>query len=215
MHSPDWYAARCGCVTASNAPVLMVDGKTKGIPWGAGAQTYARKLAWQIITGKTRPTYESPIMQRGNDLEPLAIDWYRLATGFDVVHNTMPIPHEVERWIAATPDGIVEGGIGLVQVKCPLEDALIDAWLTDEVPKEYFYQVQFEMWITEAEWCDLLWFDPDFSPMPHGRVIRVDADYDAVARRALAFRDYVLELVETLLSKGSQDVKRKRKSKQA
>ena len=205
MYSPDWYEARRGCVTASNAGLLMVNGKSKGHPWGAGAVSYARRLAHQIVSGKVRVTPSNFAMQRGNDLEAEAIAWYAETTGFEVEHNTTPIPHESEPWIAATPDGIVNHGEGLCQVKCPLEDAMVAAWLATEVDKDYYWQVQFEMWLLGAGWCDLVWYDPDLAgPMPAGRIVRVEADYGKLAERVVPFRDYVLEVARDLLKAGKQ-----------
>jgi putative phage-type endonuclease len=210
-HDPGWYEARRGCVTASNAHLLMVNGKGKSHPWGVAAISYARRLAHQIVSGVVRVTPSNYAMQRGNDLEPEAIAWYAEATGYEVEHNTDPIPNESEPWIAATPDGIVNHGVGLVQVKCPMEEAAVAAWLTDEVDKEYFWQVQFEMWLTGAEWCDLLWYTPELEgPMPAGKIVRVDADYGKLAERVIPFRDYMLGIARELIEAGRRHEHRRK-----
>ena len=69
--SPEWHAARCGVVTASNFKAVLTKGS------GKTRANYMRKLAEEIITGRVAPpAFESEAMQRGVDLEPDARQAY-------------------------------------------------------------------------------------------------------------------------------------------
>lgn len=89
-----------------------------------------------------------------------------------------------------SPDGIATdtrtGEVGLVEVKC-LRSAnhLFKIIETQEVPTDYYAQIQMQMWITNYAWCDFIGYD---SRLPEGLKVftkRVSFDPEYV--------EYVLE----------------------
>ena len=97
-------------------------------------------------------------MKRGNDLEPEGADaaaWlmkYKLGTAGIVVHPRLS-------WIHCSPDRIVLGTKGIVEIKCPAY--CIPSRLKDQdsaKTQQYLMQVQQQMEIMQAEWCDLVFY---------------------------------------------------------
>lgn len=72
--------------------------------------------------------------------------------------------------IGISPDGIVTdtttGEVGLAEVKC-LRSAnhLFKIIETQEVPKDYYDQIQLQMWVAGYDWCDFIGYD---SRLPDG-----------------------------------------------
>lgn len=190
--SHEWAAARAGRFTASRAPDLLSVTRNGQDP-GAPAHDLIAEFITIRLTGDLPETFVTQAMQRGIDLEPDAIGQYELMHDADVLparivdHPTMPN-------VAATPDGFV-GDDGLIEVKCPMNKgkhfaALLLSRGLDETDRlcrlapslEYMAQVQFQLWVTERAWCDLVSYDPRFNPPHHIAVKRVFADPSWIGR---------------------------------
>jgi hypothetical protein len=73
QRSPDWFAVRCGRVTASR--VADVIAKTKS-GYSTSRANYAAQLVCERLTGTVEPSYSNAAMQWGTDKEPDARDAY-------------------------------------------------------------------------------------------------------------------------------------------
>ena len=98
---------------------------------------------------------------------------------FQVVHSGLWIDTE-RSWLASSPDGLIFDGselVGILEIKCPFaarEMSPIQAaqtlssfpcQATDETlclkkNHDYFYQVQGQLAITHAKWCDFCVYTP-------------------------------------------------------
>ena len=67
--SLEWFAMRCGKVTASRVADVLAKTKTG---WGAGRANYAAELIAERLTGATAPSFTNAAMQWGTDQEPVA-----------------------------------------------------------------------------------------------------------------------------------------------
>jgi predicted phage-related endonuclease len=112
-------------------------------------------------------------MQWGTDNEPLARLAYSLETGNDVEETGLWL-HEIIP-AGASPDGFVNDD-GLVEIKCPNSATHIETLQNKKIPRQYFAQVQGQLWITERSWCDFVSFDPRLPENAQMIVIRVDRD---------------------------------------
>lgn len=170
QRSPEWFAARCGLITASR----FKDARAK-LASGKPAQdrlNYMAELALERITGSLADRFVTPAMQRGTELESAARAAYEADTGEIVselglcLHDTLGIGY--------SPDGLV-GDDGLIEIKCPANAyKLAQLLLTHEIG-EYADQVQGGMWITGRAWCDVLIYHPGL-PLKPLRIAR-DDDY--------------------------------------
>jgi len=153
--SPEWFAARCGKLTASSIADAIA--KTKS-GWGASRANVMARLIAERLTGTPAESYQNKEMQWGSETEPLARDAYEFYADVDVeqvgfiVHPDFPES-------GASPDGMV-GEQGLVEIKCPNTATHIDTLLGDSIAGRYILQMQWQMACTSRKWCDFVSFDP-------------------------------------------------------
>jgi putative phage-type endonuclease len=153
--TPEWFAARCGKVTASRLGDLMA--VTKSGP-AASRQNYMAELIVERITGQPVERYSNGAMLWGTEHEPDAKAAYTFATGNEVL-NVGFVPHPQIADSGASPDGLVLE-CGLIEVKCPNTATHIETLLSDTVAAKYVYQMQWQMACTGRDWCDFVSFDP-------------------------------------------------------
>ena len=172
----EWFAERCGKVTASRIADMMAKTKTG---YGAGRKNYLAQLTVERITGTVEDSFTSPAMRWGTETEPMAREAYQEATLTPVTEVGF-IPHP--NWpddAGASPDGLV-GDDGLVEIKCPNTATHIETLKTGVIADKYVKQMQWQMACTQRHWCDFVSFDPR---MPEGLNIwikRVERDKDAI-----------------------------------
>lgn len=153
--SPEWFAARCGCVTASRVADIIA--RTKSGP-SASRANYAAQLIAERLTGTVGESYSNAAMEWGTAIEPEA----RVA--YEFLHNAAVIevgfvPHPTIELSGASPDGLV-GEDGLVEIKCPNTATHIETLIGKVVPGKYVTQMQWQMACTGRKWCDFVSFDP-------------------------------------------------------
>jgi putative phage-type endonuclease len=153
--SPEWDALRRGRFTASTFGDLFMKESTKGY------QEAINKVVFERISGESPETYSNDFMKRGTELEPIARQSYELET-FNRVSMVGFIEHD--EWIGGSPDGLIEDS-GTLEIKCPKWNTLIGYILDNEIPKDYMYQMQGNLFVSERQWCDFYVWHPKFTPM--------------------------------------------------
>jgi putative phage-type endonuclease len=153
--SPEWFAIRCGRVTASK--VADVVAKTKSGP-SASRATYMGTLIAERLTGTVQESFTNAAMQWGTEKEPDARAAYEFRTDATVEQVGFVI-HPTIAMSGASPDGMVASD-GLVEIKCPNTSGHIDTLLGRVVPGKYLTQVQWQLACTGRKWCDYVSFDP-------------------------------------------------------
>lgn len=169
--SPEWFAVRCGKVTASR--VADVTAKTK-TGWGASRANYMAELIAERLTGVTAPSYTNAAMQWGTETEPQARAAYSFRTNADVAEVGF-VDHAIIKMSGASPDGLV-GDDGLIELKCPNTATHIDTLLGDEIDGKYIKQMQWQMACTGRKWCDFVSFDPRMPESMRLLIQRVNRD---------------------------------------
>lgn len=151
--SPEWFAARCGIVTASEFQTLLMKGKGGGE--SLTRKTYMRKLAGEIITGEPMEAFTNAHMERGKLMEQEARDLYAFMT--DTEPQQVGFIKSGRK--GASPDSLIESDGGL-EIKTKLPHLLIELLESGEVPSEHVAQVQGGMWVAEREWWDFVAYWP-------------------------------------------------------
>lgn len=149
--SDEWFAVRMGKMTASHAQAIATCGK--------GLETYCQQLAAEIFTGKRPESYKNENMQRGNDEECFARMAYELDTDnrVDIVGFAQ---HSDS--VGCSPDGRV-GLKGGVEIKRKTFIKHLNLLLgVEEFESSYVWQCHMNMLVFNAEWWDLMSFNPDF-----------------------------------------------------
>jgi putative phage-type endonuclease len=153
--SPEWFAARCGRVTASRVADVVAKTKTG---WGASRANYAAELIAERLTECVAPSFTNAAMQWGTDCEPLARQAYVMAQGVEVEEIAFVVHPEIAM-SGASPDGLV-GDDGMIEIKCPNTATHLDTLLGADIPAKYIMQMQWQMACTGRAWCDFVSFDP-------------------------------------------------------
>jgi putative phage-type endonuclease len=169
--SPEWFAIRCGKVTASRVADVIARTKTG---WGASRANYAAELVAERLTGVLAEGFKSAAMQWGSDNEAdarAAYAWLRDAE----VEEVGFVPHHSIADTGASPDGLV-GPDGLVEIKCPSTATHIETLLDQSIPAKYITQMQWQMACTGAKWCDFVSYDPRMPEEMRLFVKRVERD---------------------------------------
>lgn len=191
--TPEWFEQRRGKVTASRIADLMA--KTKS-GYSTSRQNYLMQLLCERLTGKVEEGYKSIAMQRGNDLEAEARNWYQLETG-ESVEEVSFIDHPKINFAGASPDGLV-GAEGLIEIKCPNTATHIETLRKKEPIDRYYKQMQWQMAVTGRKWCDFVSFDnrlPDNLAYFCKRIPRDEAVIQEIEQEVQAF---LLELDVTV-----------------
>lgn len=157
--SPEWFAERCGKVTASRIADMLAKTKTG---WGASRANYAAQLIAERLTGVVAESYQNEAMRWGTEKEPDAKAAYAFVTDLTVEDSGF-VPHPKIAMAGASPDGFV-GTDGLIEVKCPQTAQHIETLLGESIASKYLLQMQFQMACTGREWCDFVSFDPRMPP---------------------------------------------------
>lgn len=165
--SPEWFAARKGLLTASNADTIAANGK--------GLETYIVKLLAEEYSSAEPEEYSNEHTDRGQELEDQCITMYELENGVEVVRVGFV---ECDGY-GASPDGLV-GEDGLIEVKCPKDTVYMKILLTGVVDSAYVWQTQMQLLVTERQWCDLVFYNPNFAKSSY--IVRIKPDTEKVEK---------------------------------
>lgn len=189
--SYEWFAARCGIVTASVIGQL-VTAKTLKPAVNDTARGLTNLLAAERITGRVLQTFTNAAMERGNLDEPIARDKYsehhapvtkvgfmvRTFTGFQIGYS---------------PDGLV-GDDGLIEIKSREPKKHLATILADEVPAENMAQCQAGLLVSGREWIDYVSFCGGM-PLWTKRVEPEPKWHDAILDAVELFENNALDII--------------------
>ena len=183
--SPEWFAMRCGKVTASRIADVMAKPREPG----KGMRV---NYMWQIVverlTRQPMKTYQSKTMAEAHEWEPMARAAYTFHTDHEVEQVAF-VDHIDIPLCGCSPDGLV-GSEGLVEIKCPELTAHMDTMLKDTIPSEYYKQMMFQMACTGRRWCDYVSFNADLPERMRKAIIRVDRDGTAISAMEAEVRSF-------------------------
>lgn len=187
--SAEWFAVRCGKVTASRVADVIAKTKTG---YGASRANYAAELIAERLTQSTAPSFTNAAMQHGVEQEPHARRAYADLMGVEVAEIAF-VDHPEIAMSGASPDGLV-GLDGLVEFKCPNTATHLDTLLSETVPGKYVTQMQWQMACTGRAWCDFASFDPRLPPSMQLFVRRVERDASLILDLEAQVADFLAEI---------------------
>lgn len=194
--APAYDPAKClerlGKLTASKAGVIMGGLDTSGLA------TYVKSLAWERVYGARDEEYRNAAMDRGNELEPRALDWYALQTGADLIRTPGFMRHDTIPYVGASPDAFTHTGTPrAVQAKCQLHSAWMEVKRTGKIPSEYRWQCKWEPWVLGLRACDFFTWHPVAGGLIVPDVLTQD-ECDQMAERAAVVDKMVQKWVSVL-----------------
>jgi len=140
QRSPEWFALRADGITATDVSVIA------GLnPYKTPYQLWAEKL------GKYTPDPVGPAAIRGILLENAVAEFYEMETGRELRRSNGIVRLKEMPWAMASLDRTIVGEEGLVEIKTSTSPR----WSLHPVPPEVVAQVQWQMFVTGAPWCDI------------------------------------------------------------
>jgi hypothetical protein len=155
QRSDEWYAARCGLVTAS-AVGKLVTPKTVQPANNPDSRRLTLTLAAERITGWSEPSYINDDMMRGIEDEPIARAKYSEHYSPAVEAGFMT-EDKFGFKIGYSPDGLV-GDDGLIEIKSRRPKTHLDTILAGQPPLECMAQLQCGLLVSGRDWIDYVSF---------------------------------------------------------
>jgi len=188
QRSPEWFAARCGKVTASRVSDVMAKIKTGE---AVTRRNYRRELVLERRWGSPQDSgYVSYAMQKGIENEGVARDTY----AFDVqmpIEEIGFVQHPTIEYAGASPDGLV-GDRGLVELKCPEANVMFEMLCKYPLDVKYKQQVMWQMaCLPDRQWCDVVFYR---AGIPVIDKVRVERDNDYIKRLETAVIAFLAEV---------------------
>ena len=155
--TPEWFKLRLGKPSASRfKDCVTPTGKTS-----SSSEKYMHELLAERLSMKRFEGFDTFHMKRGRELEPQAADVFSFQT--DLPCREVGFVTDDKEAVGCSPDRLV-GDIGL-EIKCPMHTTqvkyLIDYHSKNEMPPEYYAQVQGTMWIMDLPEYWFMSYHPD------------------------------------------------------
>lgn len=192
QRSPEWFTARSGLLTASDAKDALAfnkDGKES-----ADRRDLRFRLLAERMTGEPQgSTYTNDDMARGVELEPAAIAAYEAHAGVFV--DRIGFVRHNELAVGGSPDGAVDDFTGIVECKAPRPANHIRWMRQGGVPREHVAQCNHLAWITGAQWVDFVSYCPALKiPALQLYVVRHVPTAAELAKHETGVRNFLHEL---------------------
>lgn len=190
--SYEWHQIRLGKITSTRLKKVMAKDN----------MSLVDELIAEEETGLSDDDgFVSEDMQRGIDLEPLAIKEYESITGNSVTRYGIMQSDELPI-LCQSPDGYV-GTEGAIEVKCPRTKTHVKYIRQGKIPNDYKEQVWCYFMVNpNLQWLDFISYDPRLTKKPIWvlRVNREDVQDDLIEAWMMlhAFNDKYMRLKEEL-----------------
>jgi len=193
--SPEWFAARCGNVTASRISDIVA--KTKS-GYSTSRANYLSQLLCERLTGTVEESFTNDAMKWGTMQESFARAAYEQAKDV-MVDEVGYISHPTIERAGASPDGLV-GDDGAIEIKCPNSANHFDTIINKKYPKKYHDQMQWQMACTGRKWVDFVSYDPRVPERLQLYIQRVPFDPVYVAELETEVKLFLQELEQKIQS---------------
>lgn len=184
QNSPEWDAIRKMKFTASHANTILAMGKGVETLVNEMLADYYSSGNYEEYSGK----YKNEQMQRGHDFEAQARSIYELETGNKVQQVGFV---ELSEHVGCSPDGLVNDD-GLIEIKNHSDIVFLRLVETQKIEKKYIDQMQYQMFVTNRNWCDYFAFNPNFDPCFVKIRVYKDMDYQIKLTEAIPYAEQLL-----------------------
>lgn len=189
QNTDEWKMARLGKFSGSDFHVFLGESKTK-------IDKLWEKIAELQLGDTDEEEFFNPYMERGHILEPEARRFYSFVTGNTVQEvGLAEEDHEFDGWVVCSPDGLV-GDDGIIEIKTLSAKFFLQYTKDDKdyIRPEHRTQCQFNMFVTERQWCDLVYY--------HARlgmhIIRLQRDDEYIEKIKTALRNGIQFIADNI-----------------
>lgn len=184
--SPEWTQSRLCVVTASRASDLITP---KTLKRSASMKPYVHEKVGETLLGAPLDETRGGWLDRGNEIEREARNWYAFRNLSADVTEVGFITTDDGR-IGASLDALVDDD-GSAEIKCPSLKVHIGNLLDpDAFVVKHRLQVQFQLMVSEREWCDLV----SYCPGQPAVCVRIHRDAEIIDKLRDAARECVKQI---------------------
>ena len=188
QNTDEWFDLRLGKVTSSNFAKIMANyGKAFGNP----AIEYAQKVALEIVTGKRdeSSSFSNSYMDRGHELEPIAVDLYELETFNEVTNGGF---NDCDA-LGDSPDGNV-GEDGCIEIKSVIPNTQWKRIKKGGIDPAYKWQIQGHLMLGLKDWCDFISYCPEMPESKQLHIVRVYSDEEMTKQLTIRINQFLEEV---------------------
>lgn len=180
-----WDNLRIGIPTSSGFEKIITPTGRESAQW----KKYSNALIAERCLGRRLESFMSPWMERGHELEADAMGQYELMRDLETVEVGFITTDDGK--IGCSPDRLV-GEDGLLELKVPAPQTQIEYILGTELVKDYYPQLQGQLYVTERKWVDIMAYHPEIPPV----IMRMERDegyIDCLKMHLAKVTDYIEE----------------------
>ena len=192
QYSDDYDQLRLGIPTSSSFDKIITPGGKPSKQW----KKYAFHLIAERCLQRKVDSYTSEWMERGLVLEQAAAEFYHMMKGAEP--KLIGFITNDEGTIGCSPDRLL-GDDGLIEIKCPMPQTQIEYLLTGEIDKDYWPQLQGQLFVSGRQFVDIISYHPELPPS----IIRVERDEVFIAcleSLLQEFNDFVTKAMDKIIS---------------
>jgi hypothetical protein len=210
--SKEWLELRMGVFTSSEIESLFKEPKSKAAKAAGQLSdttiTYVTEKACELIYKTPKPFAYAKATEWGNMYEDYAAEAYQQTTGNELkVIGFVTLGDDT----GTSPDRYCNDN-ALLEIKCPYVRTnhiknLLNLKSQEDLlkrNKQYYYQVQHQLYVTGREYCDFASFDPRILESKNQsiwnnciHVLRIEKDtsidFEGKIKAAAEYRDYILK----------------------
>jgi putative phage-type endonuclease len=190
----EWKIMRLGKATASRIPDVVAE--TKSGP-AASRATYMGELIAERLTGTWSDKFTSAAMQHGTDFEDEARKAHAFYAGVEILQVPF-VDHPKILMSGASPDGLIAGLAGGVEIKCPNTSTHIEYMLSGVIPKKYIIQMMWQAACCDLQWVDFVSYDPRLPEEMRYWTKRVHRDDEMIADLEAKVQAFLNEIDEKI-----------------
>lgn len=191
--SPEWLAARKGCITGSRFKDCR--DKLKGGGPSKACIAYALDTARERAGGSAPAKFQNAAMRTGQEQESVARMRYERQTG-NLVDEVGFFTTD-DGLFGLSPDGLIDDD-GVLEIKTMVSsDTLFTAVAEGDV-SAYMDQCLGYLWLLGRQWVDLVLWAPDLDLMVIHRITRNEEAIEALESDLMGFARMVKKYETTL-----------------
>lgn len=183
QRSEAWHQARLGRLTGSMAYAVVAFTKAKQPEEKADRRNLRTQLVIERMTGRPgKRGFQSKVMQHGTETEREARAVYEAKFGCRV--KVPGFLQCTDIMAGCSLDGAQFDGTRIrtiQELKCPLPATHLDYVRTGEIPEDYLWQVIHNLWVSGADACDWMSYDPEFWEPLQAKLVRVERNEKVIA----------------------------------
>ncbi len=192
QRSSEWFQSRVGRVTGSRAADILSVIKNGE---AAARRDYRAQLVCERLTGLPQEDgFINGAMQWGIDQEANAFAAYEALSG-SLVRRTGFLA-ATDQMVGCSLDGDIDNFSGILELKCPKSATHLDYLKLpiEAIPSRHIPQLVHNLWISGAQWCDFVSYDPRFPEPLQLFCRRLYRDEAQIASYALAVSLFLSEV---------------------